>query len=205
MPYVSSFVSVSDTYLTWVQGTQNTSGQPNAYNIESITLVPHADKPYSSSALFDQTVLAMTNARYPRTLPTDIRARVATETKTVGNLIASTTYGINSNQSGLTPFSVNKLPLYLSDTYGGVSNTAGTYKFRIGRAITASKMFVDPKPLHKIIIPVTSSAMVYQNTTGQSMQIVVLGGTVNPIAVSKDNVTYMTKHTATNNEVIINP
>ncbi|VAW32669.1 hypothetical protein MNBD_CPR01-270, partial [hydrothermal vent metagenome] len=67
---------------------------------------------------------------------------VAQSAGTAGNTISGGVmlFGTDTNQTGL----VAGEKLYLSDTAGALSNTAGTYEMLIGQAVSATSMYFNP-------------------------------------------------------------
>lgn len=97
---------------------------------------------YVDSTLFTPKLLSKTDATYSYKLPTDL-PRILTESKSAGQNAIATTFGLNSNFSGLTPLT----DYYLSATSWAISSTPWNNNYYIGSAISANKLYVWEKQM----------------------------------------------------------
>lgn len=120
-----------------------------------------------------------------------------------GNLITYVGWSIGwaNDTQALNVDSIVVNPIYpyqafLSNTPGLVSSIVWTLKCLVWSIISTTALILTKKFIN-VPITVWASPFTWKNTTLNPIQYYVSWGTVNPIAISKDNTTFVTQSTAT--------
>lgn len=147
-----TYFDSSPTFPTWTNITYNTGSynqsnygsQRNIIDISTVTQTKYFFS-YTSSALFQDYVLSLTDADY--TYKTDYLGVLSEAMALWGNPKVVLPGGIDSNQS--LSWVALRADLYLSNTPWGISSTPGTNAKLIGIKHSDTKILVEKKPTLK--------------------------------------------------------
>lgn len=145
-------------------------------------------------------LLAKTDADYSYKLPID-RVRILSENKSAGLQASFVVNGISTFHAGLS----DNVDMWLSGTEGALSSSKGTNAYKVGRSINATSLYIDEQNLAITTITPITSPFTSQNATGRAWVVHITGGTVSLIEYSRNNSTFYTIATATNNQVELQP
>lgn len=126
-------------FITWSADQSSFVGQRNITHVSTVAQNKYFF-PYTSSALFQDFVLSLTDADYSYKIDWH---GISSETKAVWEFPKITIGGINSNQSWLTPLTT----YYLGNTPWAIASSAGTNSKKIGKSISATQIKIIDIPL----------------------------------------------------------
>jgi len=132
--------------------------------------------PYTSSTLFQDQLLSLTDADFAYKV--DL-AGISTESKAIGTypkLALPIDWSTETNQIGMTAWAVQ----YLNATPWSIWWTAWTNICQVGIANTATKLTIK-KRLQTITITPWASPYTWTNTLGKAVMVKISGWTVNPV------------------------